>query len=1131
MIPFKAISTESSPASVPQSKTSQLVDGASTVLEATLKVLELLGSVTDKVPYLNIITGCISKLIEIRNEMTANKERASDLLSKIGEITRVVAQGLQDLDENKRSVAVRGLENDLKRYQSVLNETCGILKEWTTQGFLKRTWKHGDFPAIADGIDRRIDAFHDAFSVARLTALSTGQDALDVKMQTLVDKAKRAELNKWLKPANVGQSQKDAADKYHPGTGAWLLECAEFREWIYAPNSLLWLSGISGSGKTVLSSTIIDKLRTRMEPYAFFYFDTNNSGQQTVSQLLCSLVTQLSVQLPSLDKILHEVWKSNASGQHFPSNSQLISEALIPILTEFTQPVYLVLDALDECSEREKLLDAITSILDSELFNVHLLVTSRPEVHYGTNVAQQGVSISLEDCVTQDIESYVDKLLSEEDGWISENKEAIKQGLLDHGGGMFRLVSLQLDELRNCSGRQSEIEEALLNMPTSLTDIYHRILRNIRRPSMVSDVGRTINWLMFSMRPMALDEIIDALAFNFKKKPLCFNKAERMKPKALLDACAGFVSISQGEYDNFTMIKLAHASVKEYFLSVDGQKEISSNCEVSEQAAHYLITQTCLGYLKGLDSVLDRSTASCLYPLAEYAAKYWAIHARHCNEIKQDLSLGERWSTDIIGTSDQIMRCKAPLDTMIEILQYDSPQYIMLSRLHRIDNGDLSWYRESSSYYPTLYYSAFLGIPQLTRELLLRGLNINTQSGRLGNALQVACYMGHLEIVDLLLEKGVDMKAQGGEYGNVLQAASYNGSLEIVCLLLEKGADVNAQGGLYGNALQASSASYKSSLEIVGLLLEKGADVNAQGGEYGNALQAASYRGHFEIVGLLLEKGADVNTQGGEYGNALRAASSQGHFEIVGLLLEKGADVNAQSGQYGNALQAVSYWGHFEIVGLLLEKGADVNAQGGEYGNALQAAINQGHFEIVGLLLEKGADVNTWDGKYGNALQAAINWGHFEIVGLLLEKGADVNAQGGEYGNALQAASHSGSLEIVCLLLGKGAYVNAQGGKYGNALQAASVSYNSSLEIVGLLLEKGADVNAQGGQYGNALQAASASYYSSLEIVGLLLEKGADVNTQGGHYGNALQAASSQGHFEILELLHQKGAIADTIKV
>jgi hypothetical protein len=71
----------------------------------------------------------------------------------------------------------------------------------------------------------------------------------------------------------VGQSQQDAAEKCHPGTGTWLLERAEFREWIYAPNSFLWLYGIcrlltyimmellviilsAGSGKTVLRSLL-----------------------------------------------------------------------------------------------------------------------------------------------------------------------------------------------------------------------------------------------------------------------------------------------------------------------------------------------------------------------------------------------------------------------------------------------------------------------------------------------------------------------------------------------------------------------------------------------------------------------------------------------------------------------------------------------------------------------------------------------------------------------------------------------------------------------------------------------------------------------------------------------------------
>lgn len=96
--------------------------------------------------------------------------------------------------------------------------------------------------------------------VARLIALSSGQAALDTKMyvalqrnhiifslesrQTVVDHNIRTNLEKWLQPATVALSQRDAENKRHKGTGSWLLERGEFIEWFYATNSLLWLYGI-----------------------------------------------------------------------------------------------------------------------------------------------------------------------------------------------------------------------------------------------------------------------------------------------------------------------------------------------------------------------------------------------------------------------------------------------------------------------------------------------------------------------------------------------------------------------------------------------------------------------------------------------------------------------------------------------------------------------------------------------------------------------------------------------------------------------------------------------------------------------------------------------------------------------
>ncbi|KAJ7224553.1 hypothetical protein GGX14DRAFT_334853, partial [Mycena pura] len=259
-----------------------------------------------------------------------------------------------------------------------------------------------------------------------------------------------------------------------------------------------------------------------------------------------------------------------------------------------------VLDALDECSDRrEKLLDSIAAIVEAQLSNVRLIVTSRPEVRFKAVLAECGVSVSLDGCVDRDIESYVDTILSKEAHWTPEKKDEIKTKLAEQGGGMFRLVFLQLSELRKSGWKLSSAIKALSDMPTSLPDIYDRILQNVKAPDMVSNICRTINWLTVCGGPMELPALIDALAFDFDKKPLRFNPDEPTQPEALIAACAGFVSVSPDIYDHTkSMVKIAHASVTDYFVSAKGLKDsIKGYCEVSPQSAHFLVARTCLAYL------------------------------------------------------------------------------------------------------------------------------------------------------------------------------------------------------------------------------------------------------------------------------------------------------------------------------------------------------------------------------------------------------------------------------------------------------------------------------------------------------------------------------------------------------
>ncbi|RMZ86707.1 hypothetical protein DV736_g6069, partial [Chaetothyriales sp. CBS 134916] len=361
------------------------------------------------------------------------------------------------------------------------------------------------------------------------------------------------------------------------------------------------------------------------------------------------------------------------------------------------------------------------------------------------------------------------------------------------------------------------------------------------------------------------------------------------------------------------------------------------------------------------------------------------------------------------------------------------------------------------------------------------GRNLSLTSNDIAEPLYYAVSVDMVAVVKEILLQNIDIHTQGGRYGNALQAASESGNESMVQLLLEAGADVNAQGGLFNNALQ--TASVFGSEKIVQILLESGADVNAQGRDGIDALQQASMGGYEKVVQLLLDAGADINARGGEFHTALQAASLWGREEVVRMLIDVGAKVNARGGYHGSALHAASFKGQVKVVQILLEAGAEINVQGGSHGSPLQAASRWGREEVVQLLLEAGADVNTQRGKHRSALQAASLDGHDKVVQILLKAGADVNAEG-YYGDALLGASFGGNEKVVQLLLEAGAEVKGPRGRY--TLQGAI--YEGHERIVQMLLDAGAEVKGPRGC--DALQ--EAIYEGHERIVQMLLDAGAE---------------------------------------
>ena len=204
---------------------------------------------------------------------------------------------------------------------------------------------------------------------------------------------------------------------------------------------------------TTFSSSIIQDLdyviKTGSAHVAYFFFDFKDTGKQDVHALLSSLLIQLSHQSPALCDILSACYLTHLSGSRQPSDRALI-QCLQDMLRFSTQiPIYLIFDALDECpnttgvpSLRDKVLSLIEKLVKLNLPNLHLCITSRPEIDIRTSVeplTSNRISLHDQSGQIKDIVDYVNSVVYSDKNmrrWREEDKKVVIDVLSDRADGM-----------------------------------------------------------------------------------------------------------------------------------------------------------------------------------------------------------------------------------------------------------------------------------------------------------------------------------------------------------------------------------------------------------------------------------------------------------------------------------------------------------------------------------------------------------------------------------------------------------------------------------------------------------------------------------------------------------------------
>ena len=182
---------------------------------------------------------------------------------------------------------------------------------------------------------------------------------------------------------------------------------------------------------------------------AYFYFDFKDKAKQDSRALLSSLLVQLSEQSDIFCDILFSLYSTHKQGLQQPNDDSLL-QCLKDVLEAMRQvPIYLILDALDECpndlgvpSSREKVLKMVKEVVGLHSPNLRLCVTSRPEFDIRSvlkHLATQQISLHDEGGQKQDIIDYVTSVVRSDERmkrWRDNDRAMVIEKLTAKADGM-----------------------------------------------------------------------------------------------------------------------------------------------------------------------------------------------------------------------------------------------------------------------------------------------------------------------------------------------------------------------------------------------------------------------------------------------------------------------------------------------------------------------------------------------------------------------------------------------------------------------------------------------------------------------------------------------------------------------
>ncbi|KAK4450281.1 hypothetical protein QBC34DRAFT_297268 [Podospora aff. communis PSN243] len=415
----------------------------------------------------------------------------------------------------------------------------------------------------------------------------------------------------------------------------WVLETAAFQQWYHDDGeSVLWIRGDAGKGKTMLLCGIIDHLASQASQgdadaaeLMAYYFCRTQSSKVNGACILRGLIYQLVRQELRLISHVRREWdsKRDAAFQDWTALSAMLESMLKDAQLPVTYLVVDALDVLDTGGEHAGDLGDLLRLIirmSSACRRAKWLISSRNSHGVVTLLEREGkdvVELSLElnaSQVSAAVATYINRRVEElgtQHGHIDKG-DALRRKLISKAGDTFLWVSSICRTLSIDAGADLEIN------PPALDSLYDTMAQVVRNSEMAARCEIVLATVAVAYRPLGLREL-EFLVTQPAGNPACRSWDE------LTRRCGSLLALRD---DTITFI---HPSARTFWLGVQ-QSE-------GARSAHH---KTWTTSIQVLSDNLHRGMSTADLDGLWYPCVHWVDHL--CDSADGKAALGEGGAVD-----------------------------------------------------------------------------------------------------------------------------------------------------------------------------------------------------------------------------------------------------------------------------------------------------------------------------------------------------------------------------------------------------------------------------------------------------------------------------------------------------